>query len=120
VAFVVFVVVALGREGSKRTTTTTSTTLPPGPPNLDAKQTSCTYGNSAATAGVTVTNNTGQKMNYVVKVVFVDGKQLFSGGTATVDNLPPRARKDLIVVGLSTAVPPKHLSCGIVDVQRFP
>ena len=89
------------------------------PPEADVKLTSCNYSNYAASSNLTVTNHLALDQNYVVKVQFKDGAADFSRAVATVDHLPGGATDKVTASGVSTLNPPKHLTCHVVDVQRF-
>ncbi|HEY5012681.1 MAG TPA: hypothetical protein VIK61_08245, partial [Acidimicrobiia bacterium] len=104
-------------KGHKKVPVTVVTVATPA--EADVKLTSCSYANYAASSNLTITNHLALDQNYVVKVQFKDGAADFSRAVATVDHLPGGATDKVTASGVSTLNPPAHLTCRIVDVQRF-
>lgn len=107
--------------GGKASAPTTTSAPRVVPATADVQLTSCTYANYAATAGLTVTNHTQQKMNYTIHVLFTTGKYFFtSGAVATLSYVNPGQRVKTTAVGLSTLNPIAPVKCGIFKIDRFP
>jgi hypothetical protein len=106
-------------NGSPATTTKATGVALYHPPADDVKLTNCNYLDYAALAAVTITNHVTKEQSYYVEVTFKDGVKYFASAVVSTTHLLPNGTEKLMASGLSTADPPKHLTCKVTRIDRF-